>query len=157
MSPLTWCLTVSCLILTGMLGSKPSNSLRLLFSRTLLLFSRSLLFGGPLPFLVFTKVSVLFTAGLLRSSTDRLRTVNGSLNCQDIAARATFLALREWPKETSLTHTCAIGPCRRKHSWRLFTSQGGTTQHPGDSKGRWTQCACLSDVKMYVLKDKWTN
>lgn len=103
-----------------MFGSTPSNSLRLLFSRILLLFSRSLLLGPPLPFLVSVKVSVLFAAGLLRSSNDRLRTVSGSLNCQDIAARATFLALREWPKETSLMHTCAIGPCRAKALLEAF-------------------------------------
>ena len=95
-----------------MFGSTPSNNLRLLFSRILLPLSRSLLFGSLRLLLVFVEVSVLSMAELCRSSNDRLRTVNGSLNCQDNAARATFFALRECPKETSLIHMFATAPCQ---------------------------------------------
>lgn len=118
---LTWCLTVNCLILTGMFGSTPSSSLRQLFSRSLLPCIR-------LPLLGLWTPSVL-PLRLVRSSSVRFLTVKGSLNCQDRAARATFFALRECPRETSLTHTCAMGPCcREKALLASGTTPAQTTQ-----------------------------
>ena len=98
---ITLCFTVNCLILMGMFGSTPSKSLRPLFSKSLL--PGLLLLAGLGLFLE--------TAGLFLSSKVRSLTVNGILKCQDIAARATFVALRECPKDTSLIHMCATGPC----------------------------------------------
>lgn len=72
----TWCFTVSCLTLTGTLGSRPSSSLRPLFSRILL--------PGFLLFCCF--LEGFAATGLSLSSMVRLLMVNGSLNCQDMAA-----------------------------------------------------------------------